>query len=128
MAPRNSRLAAAGFAALMMGCGAVAQTGDIQGTIVFADGRPVPAGRLTISVDDPAAPEGARGGALIEQTRPAKSDRVSFVLPAPNARVSPGAEIVVQLERQSDGMLLARGTAGYAAEKPVEVTLYPVMY
>lgn len=125
---RSVLLAAGTLGAAVMGCSAVAQSGNIEGTIVFSGGQAIPPGRLTITVEDPGAPDSARIRARAELNRPAKSDSARFSLPVPQARLSPRAEIVVQLQRDDGGMLLARGTAGYTPGKAVEVTLYPVIY
>ena len=127
---RRTVLLTAGVAALAASAGpGAAQSTDIRGTVAFAGGGAIPAGRLAIYLEDPAIEDGARR--RVAETR-VDSDggarTLAFSLPRPaSSAASPMLRIVARLER-ADGWLLARGSARFAAGSPVDVTLDEVMY
>ena len=116
-------IAAAAGAALAAGQ-AVA---DVRGEVVLADGGPVPEGTLEVRIEDPAAPHpAARFAATTRISSDGTSRRLPFALPSPDG--TPGSPEVVAVLERLDGWLVARGSAPLAADGPVRVTLYPVMY
>lgn len=127
---RRNILLAAGTATVAALAGTVAaQSADLRGTVAFEGGGVIPKGQIEISFEDTAVEDNARGRAAtagLKSDGGAKAITFSFSLPA-NATSSPTQEIVARLERE-DGWLLARGSAQVEAGKPVEITLYTVMY
>ncbi len=101
-------------AALMAGPNE-AQSGDIEGSLVFQAGAAIPAGRIELSLRNNAPPD-------IQITSDGTARQIAFTLTGPLP-----ARIVARLERP-DGWLLARGSATLEPGKPVEVTLHPVLY
>lgn len=128
MTDRRRILFAATTAAAMAAGAVSARSADIQGTIAYEGGSEIPKGRIAIMVGG-AAPQAA-SRAQDQQDR-LKSDGgtkvIEFSLAAPSAAMAEGQEIVVQLERD-DGWLLARGSAIYKPDAPVQIILYTVMY
>lgn len=125
--PRRILFAATTAAA--MAAGAVsAQSADIQGTIAYEGGSEIPKGRIAILLGGAAPQAEGRGQDRQHQLKSDGETKViEFSLTASSGRVADGQEIVVQLER-ADGWLLARGSAIYKSDAPVQIILYTVMY
>lgn len=128
MTDRRTILLAAGTTAMAAVTGAAAaQSSQISGTVTYEGGTAIPKGQIVISLDGKASPDTARTAPQPLESN-GKSTAVDFAIPLPaRAANSAPAEIVVQLLRE-DGWLLARGSAALQPGKPVEVTLYTVMY
>ncbi len=130
MKPRTDRrsiLMAAGAAALAATTGKVmAENPKIHGTVNYEGGAEIPKGELSIFIENTAAPQMSRKAGLN-----VKSDggdqMLQFTLPAAVDPADPALQIVAELTR-ADGWLLARGSAGYQTNAPVQLTLYTVMY
>ncbi|TRW99369.1 hypothetical protein FNJ84_01460 [Paracoccus sp. M683] len=131
---RRAILLAAGTAAAAVAATVVAaQSPDIHGTVVFADGADIPKGEIQIYVEDPAIKGSARQlDATMQMNSDGGSKAIAFTFaPSPDltaSAASPTLRIVARLERPGDGWLLARGSAQLDAGSPVEITLNSVMY
>ena len=125
---RRAALFAAMTAAGVAGA-AAARSEDVRGTIAFADGALVPQGCIELHLEDLAVEDAAQplvGEACVESD--GKSKAISFSAPLPSgSTASPGSQITANLKR-SDGWLIARGSARFDAEAPVQITLHTVMY
>jgi uncharacterized lipoprotein YbaY len=107
---------------------AVAST-NMNGTITFEGGKPIPEGILAITLEDPAATdEPLRQVAETRIDSDGKSTSIAFALTPPASLTASAAlQIVARLER-ADGWLLARGSAPFDPASPVTVALNTVMY
>ncbi|MGP3698556.1 hypothetical protein [Rhodobacter sp. NSM] len=106
-----------------------AQPSDIVGVVEFEGGAAIPEGEIDITLDGPASSGHSRQGAAgTRVTSDGKVKSMDFSVSAPAAKGATGnAQLVARLERK-DGWLLARGSAPLAADGPVKITLYKVMY
>ena len=124
---------------LMLGVGAVLMarqahsepSPDIQVILTFEGGNQIPKGSIDIMLEDPAmADKTARQNMTWRVTSTGKDRKIAVPVPVPSpaARTGSGtAQIVAQMTR-ADGWLLARGSAGFQADQPIEITLHQVMY
>jgi uncharacterized lipoprotein YbaY len=133
MKPRTDRravLVAAGAAAVAAAAGtAHAQSTDIQGSVTFAGGAALPQGQLSIYLEDPAIQNSsARRIAKTRINSDGGSTLIGFSLSLPvEALSSPSLRVVARLER-ADGWLLARGSARFRTDAPIDVTLKAALY
>lgn len=106
-----------------------ASSTDMDGTITFEGGKPIPEGILAITLEDPAATdEPLRQVAETRIDSDGKSTSIAFALTPPASLIASAAlQIVARLER-ADGWLLARGSAPFDPASPVTVALNTVMY
>jgi uncharacterized lipoprotein YbaY len=106
-----------------------ASSTDMDGTITFEGGKPIPEGILAITLEDPAATdEPLRQVAETRIDSDGKSTSIAFALTPPASLTASAAlQIVARLER-ADGWLLARGSAPFDPASPVTVALNTVMY
>ncbi len=127
---RRRILFAAGTAAAAMVAGAVSTpAADIQGTIAYEGGGEIPKGRIAIHLED-TAPQAKRQSPPhdVRLTSDGGAKAIEFSLEMTQGlSPSPGQEIVARLER-ADGWLLARGSATFTPDAPVQIVLYTVMY
>ena len=131
MTDRRTILLATATAAAMAG-GVAAQSPQIMGTVIYESGGAIPQGLIRISLDDGGRAESsgaARKADPASVNSSGKATSVEFAVQqsALAARSAVPVEIVATLERD-DGWLLARGSAPFAPDQPVTITLYPVMY
>ncbi|MCV0423921.1 MAG: hypothetical protein K5905_00465 [Roseibium sp.] len=104
----------------------VAQTPFVSGTVRFHGEKAIPKGQIEIFLKDLEM-----DGANVVKTQ-LKSDggsrEIAFSLELPvNLKSSPSQQIVARLER-ADGWLLARGSAKFKIDTPVEIILNTVLY
>jgi uncharacterized lipoprotein YbaY len=106
---------------------AVAST-NMNGTITFEGGKPIPEGVLAITLEDPAATDvPLRQVAETRIDSDGKSTSIAFALTPPATLTASALQIVARLER-ADGWLLARGSAPFDPASPVTIALNTVMY
>ncbi|MEM7710444.1 MAG: hypothetical protein AAF264_06780 [Pseudomonadota bacterium] len=98
----------------------------VSGTINYANGMPIPKGRIFLRVEDTTMSEPAPWTALAHGG-PARA--LAFALDTPARQTAmPTPQVVVRLERP-DGWLIARGSAVVKEDgREVRVILYPVAY
>ncbi|TNC73673.1 hypothetical protein [Rubellimicrobium roseum] len=127
---RRTVLLALGAAATAAHAGAVsAQPAEINGTIKFQGGAPIPKGEVEISLEGVAIEDGTRHRAAdIRVSSDGVSRAMNFSF-SPSASSTPlsGTRIVARLER-ADGWLLARGSARLEADSSISITLSTAMY
>lgn len=125
---RRSLLMAAGLAVAAAAAGpAAAEDAGLRGSVAFEGGGPIPEGTVTITLEDPAAPDAAPlADAATELRSDGTSERMDFLLPAV-AAASPTLEVVAHLER-ADGWLIARGSAGVDGRSPAHIVLHAAIY
>jgi len=125
---RGTRLLAAAVLAMFTTAQTtVAQTSFVSGTVRFHSEKAIPKGQIEIFLKGLEK----NAGANVVKTQ-LKSDggsrAIAFSLELPvNLKSSPSQQIVARLER-ADGWLLARGSARFEIDTPVEITLNTVMY
>lgn len=124
---------------LMLGVGAVLMARQahsepsphIQVILTFEGGNQIPKGSIDIMLDDPAmADKTALQDMTWRVTSTGKDRKIAVPVPAPSpaGRTGSGkAQIVARMTR-ADGWLLARGSARFQADQPIEITLHQVMY
>ena len=123
--------------ALLMGTGAAVMLTaaggppprDLRVFLEFADGSPVPKDRIEVFLRDPARPDDPRlAKAKVQVMGTGKDRRIAVDIPLQDAPdMTPTLQVVAQMARK-DGWLLARGSAGVAADQPLTVTLHQVVY
>jgi uncharacterized lipoprotein YbaY len=127
---RRRLLMTVGAAALVAAAGTgLAQSMDVHGTIMFKGGTAIPAGHLSIYLEDLAIQNSAQrrvAEARVQSDGGSKAIDFSLAGPAGTTDAT-GLQIVARLER-ADGWLLARGSAQFAAGGAVTVTLNEAVY
>ena len=124
---------------LMLGVGAVLMarqahsepSPDIQVTLTFEGGNQIPKGSIDIMLEDPAmADKTARQNMTWRVTSTGKDRKIAVPVPVPSpaARTGSGTAQIVARMTRADGWLLARGSARFQADQPIEITLHQVMY
>ena len=124
---------------LMLGVGAVLMarqahsepSPDIQVTLTFEGGNQIPKGSIDIMLEDPAmADKTARQNMTWRVTSTGKDRKIAVPVPvsSPAARTGSGTAQIVARMTRADGWLLARGSARFQADQPIEITLHQVMY
>lgn len=125
---RRTVLVTAGAAAVAAAAGPVAaQPKEVRGTVTSGDGSAIPAGRLVLTLEDPAVADTA--GRRVAEARldsDGTARAIPYALPCPADAAA--LRLVARLER-ADGWLLARGSAtAHPAPRATDVALAPVMY
>ena len=124
---------------LMLGVGAVLMarqahsepSPDIQVILTFEGGNQIPKGSIDIMLEDPAmADKTARQNMTWRVTSTGKDRKIAVPVPvsSPAARTGSGTAQIVARMTRADGWLLARGSARFQADQPIEITLHQVMY
>lgn len=125
---------------LMLGVGAVLMarqahsepSRDIQVILAFEGGSQIPKGSIDITLEDPAMTDKiARQNMTWRVTSTGKDRKITVPVPVPSraaARTGSGTAQIVAHMTRADGWLLARGSARFQADQPIEITLHQVMY
>ena len=125
--------------ALMLGVGAVlmarqahsAPSPHIQVILTFEGGNQIPKGSIDIMLEDPAMTDKTARQNMTWRVTSTGKDRkitVSVPVPSPAARTGSSKTQIVAHMTRADGWLLARGSARFQADQPIEITLHQVMY
>ena len=124
---------------LMLGVGAVLMarqahsepSRDIQVILAFEGGNQIPKGSIDITLEDPAMADKTALQDMTWRVISTGKDRkitVPVPVPSPAARTGSGTAQIVAHMTRADGWLLARGSARFQADQPIEITLHQVMY
>ncbi|OJH44221.1 hypothetical protein [Paracoccus sp. SM22M-07] len=124
---------------LMLGVGAVLMarqahsepSTDIRVILAFEGGNQIPKGSIDITLEDPAmADKTALQDMTWRVTSTGKDRKIAVPVPvsSPAARTGSGTAQIVARMTRADGWLLARGSARFQADQPIEITLHQVMY
>lgn len=124
---------------LMLGVGAVLMARqahsepapDIQVILAFEGGNPIPKGSIDITLEDPAMTDKTARQNMTWRVTSTGKDRkitVPVSVPSPAARTGSGTAQIVAHMTRADGWLLARGSARFQSDQPIEITMHQVMY